>query len=281
MNQCWAWRGNCTLSKPRALLPKLTAPGYACYNSKVFESSDGCPQMHTRFIDQFDVVLLDVSHTFMFNVDRFSDAEDYGVTYCQIGGNLLSNGKVRRAISALFDNMLADYENPNCYNSFHPVSSYLEVLPESKDLPVGEIRLLAQVFAMHEVGTIPATHVKALHQLHETHRLGIVSNIWSSSDLYFREFERAGIRNLFDVIIFSSDHSHIKPSPYIFAKAVEALDVDRSKIVFVGDSLKRDIAGAKAAGLSSVWINTGISQINQNILVPELVIQDLRDLIER
>lgn len=39
--------------------------------------------MHTRFIDQFDVVLLDVSHTFMFDVDRFSDAEDYGATYAR------------------------------------------------------------------------------------------------------------------------------------------------------------------------------------------------------
>ena len=237
--------------------------------------------MHTRFIDQFDVVLLDVSHTFMFDVDRFSDAEDYGATYRQIGGNLLSNGEICRIISALFDNMLADYENPNCYDSFPPVFNYLEVLPKSEDLPADEIRLLAQVFAMHEVGIIPATHAKALHQLHETHRLGIVSNIWSSSDLYLREFQRVGIRNLFDVIIFSSDHSHIKPSPYIFSKAIEELDVDRSKIVFVGDSLKHDIAGAKAAGLSSVWINLGISQIDQSASVPELIIKDLRELIER
>ena len=237
--------------------------------------------MHTRFIDQFDVVLLDVSHTFMFDVDRFSDTEDYSATYRQIGGNLLSDGEIRRTISMLFDNMLADYENPNCYNSFPPVSNYLKVLPESKDLPVDEIRLLAQVFAMHEVGTIPVTHAKALHRLHETHRLGIVSNIWSSSNLYLREFERVGICNLFDVIIFSSDQGCVKPSSYLFAKAIEVFDVDRSKIVFVGDSLKHDIAGAKAAGLSSVWINTSISQIDQSTPVPELIIKDLQDLIER
>ena len=237
--------------------------------------------MDTRFIDQFEVVLLDMSHTFMFNVDRFSDAEDYGATYRQIGGNLLSNGEINRAISALFDNMLADYENPICYDSFPPVSSYLGILPESKDLPSDEIQLLAQVFAMHEVGTIPATYAKVLYRLHETHRLGVVSNIWSSNDLYLREFERVGIRNLFDVIIFSSDHSHIKPSPYIFAKAIEILDVDRSRIVLVGDSLNRNIAGAEAASLSSVWIAAGMSQIDKRVPVPEFVIQDLRNLIER
>ena len=237
--------------------------------------------MHARFIDRFDVVLLDVSHTFMFDVDRFSDTEDYGTTYRQIGGNLLSNGEIHRTIAALFDSMLADYEDPNCYGSFAPVFSYLKVLPESKDFPASEIQLLARVFAMHEVGTIPGTYAKALHRLHETHRLGVISNIWSSNDLYLREFERVGVRNLFDVIIFSSDYSCIKPSPDIFAKAIEALDVDCAKIVFVGDSLKHDIAGAKAAGLPSVWINTGISQIDQSTPVPELIIKDLRNLIER
>lgn len=237
--------------------------------------------MHTRFIDQFDVVLLDVSHTFMFDVDRFSDTEDYAATYRQVGGNLLSDGEIHRTIAALFDSMLADYEDPNCYDSFPSVFSYLKVLPESKDCPAGEIRLLARVFAMHEVGTIPATHVRALHRLHETHRLGIVSNIWSPNDLYLREFERVGIRNLFDVIIFSSDHGCVKPSSHLFAKAIEALDVDRSKIVFVGDSLKHDIAGAKAAGLPSVWINTGVNRITQSIPTPELIIRDLQDLIER
>ncbi len=237
--------------------------------------------MPTRFIDQFDVVLLDVSHTFMFDVDRFSDTEDYETTYHQIGGNLLSSGEIHRTIAALFDSMLADYEDPNCDDLFPSIFSYLKVLPESKDLPAGELQLLARVLAMHEVGTIPATHAKALHRLYETHKLGVISNIWSSNDLYFREFERVGIRDLFDVIIFSSDHSCIKPSPYIFAKAIEVLGVDRSKIVFVGDSLKHDIAGAKAAGLSSVWINTDASQIDQSTPTPELIIKDLRDLIER
>ena len=237
--------------------------------------------MHKQFIDQFEVILLDMSHTFMFNVDRFTDTEDYGATYRRIGGNLLSNGDIHRVIAALFENMLADYENANCYDSFSPVSSYMQVLPESKGLSVDEIQLLTQVFAMHEVGTIPATHAEALRRLHETHRLGVVSNIWSSSDLYFREFERVGIRNLFDVIIFSSDHGRIKPSPSIFAQAIEAFNVDRSKIVFVGDNLNRDMKGAKAAGLSSVWIHTGISQFDNRTPAPELVIQDLRDLIDR
>jgi HAD superfamily hydrolase (TIGR01509 family) len=216
----------------------------------------------------------------MFNGDRFSAADDFGATYRRLGGRMLSSEKVCRIISTVFDKMLSDYRNSDYYDQFPSVLSYLKATPESKDLPESEIRLLEQVFAMHEAGTVPDTRAEVLHRLHETHRLGIVSNIWSKSDLYLREFERAEIRELFDVIIFSSDHGHIKPSPYLFAKAMEAFAVERSKVVFVGDSLKRDIAGAKAVGLSAVWIDTGIGgKVDMSIPRPDLVIQDLRDLL--
>jgi hypothetical protein len=33
--------------------------------------------MSPRFIDRFDVILLDMARTFMFNVDRFSEEEDF------------------------------------------------------------------------------------------------------------------------------------------------------------------------------------------------------------
>lgn len=244
--------------------------------------------MTGRFIDRFSVILLDMGRTFMFDADRFSDSEDYGATYHQIGGSRLNNEEVHRVISVLFDRVLSDYRNPDYYDSSPPVLSYLKAIPESKHLPEMEIDLLEQVFAMHEAGTIPDTHAEALHRLYETHGLGIVSNIWSKSDLYLKELERAGVRSLFDVIVFSSDHGHIKPSPYLFAKAIEAFEVDRSKIVFVGDSLKRDVAGAKAAGLSAVWIDrskppvhdTGIDRVNGSVSTPDLIIQDLRDLLE-
>lgn len=236
--------------------------------------------MKTRFIDKFDVILLDMGRTFMFDVDCFSDSEHYGATYHQIGGRRLGDRKVHRVISALFDNMLSDCRNPDYYDRFPSVLSYLKAIPESKCLPERETKLLERVFEMHEVGTIPDTHAEALRQLQETHQLGVVSNIWSGSDLHLREFERAGIRDLFDVIIFSSDYGHIKPSPYLFVKAIEVFEVDRSRIVFVGDSLKRDIAGAKSVGLSAVWIDTGTGEANESAVNPDLVIQDLRDLLE-
>lgn len=236
--------------------------------------------MKTRFIDSFDVILLDMGNTFMFNVDRFSDYEDFGETYRQVGGNTLSDEDVRTAILAIFNRMLSDSRNPSYYDCFPSVLIYLMDTPESKCLPESEIKLLELVFAMHEVGAIPESHAEALKHFHETHRLGVVSNAWSKSDIFLTEFERAGIRELFDVIIFSSDYGCIKPSVKLFSKAVEQVGIDSSKIVFVGDSLMRDVAGAKAIGLSAVWLDMGVSNVGEDTPKPDLVIHDLQDLME-
>lgn len=235
--------------------------------------------MLPHFIDRFEVILLDMVRTFMFDADRFSAADDFAATYRRIGGHMLNDGEVRQIISSVFGTMLTDSLNPHYHDRFSAVLSYLETLPLSQELPKGELGLLEHVFALHEIGVIPDTHTAALRRLRETHKLGVVSDIWSRSDLYMQEFERAGVRELFDVIVFSSDHGHLKPSPYLFTKAIEAVAGDRAKIVFVGDSLRRDIAGAKAVGLSTVWLNASNDTVEEDAPIPGLVIQDLRELL--
>ena len=108
----------------------------------------------------------------------------------------------------------------------------------------------------------------------------MVSNIWCTSDLDLAELERVGVRDLFDVLVFSSDHGHTKPSPYLFERALEAFSVDRSTAVFVGDGLKRDVGGARAVALSAVWINAENAPCDPGLPKPDLVVRDLRDLLE-
>ena len=175
--------------------------------------------------------------------------------------------------------MLKDNRNPEYYDRFPPILHYLRTIPESRNLPEDEIDLLERVFAMHKVGAIPDSHAEALRHLHETHRLGLVSNIWAKKDLFLAEFDRVGVTELFETIIFSSDYECLKPSPILFAKAIESFGVARSKIVFVGDSLKRDIAGAKAVHLAAIWIDKGIDKIGEGSPSPDLIIQDLRELV--
>src|SRR5205814_6992202 len=142
------------------------------------------------------------------------------------------------------------YADPRAFQHFPSVRSCVAQIATPQGLSEREVALLERVIARHEVGVIPPAYAAVLRRLAQTHRLGIVSDIWSTSELYLQELRCAEIHALFDVIVFSSDYGCVKPSPSLFIKAMEALAVERPQIVFVGDSLTRDIVGAKASGLA-------------------------------
>lgn len=231
------------------------------------------------FINKFDVLLLDVGHTFMFGCYRFFDTEEFAATYRSLGGIVLADELVNKIIFTVSRRIKADGKNPANYECLPSVLSYLQKHPEAKDLAASELSLLEQVFAHHEVGVISQKHIEVLHQLRKTHRLGIISNIWSRKDIFLKEFDNVGIRDLFDVIVFSSDYGWIKPSTKLFDRAIEFFDVDRDKIVYIGDHIMRDVGGAKTAGLSTIWINRRGKQVNQSMAIPDLIIRDLQELI--
>lgn len=235
--------------------------------------------MPSHFIDQFSVILLDMARTFMFNVDRFFGEEDFAATYQQIGGETLSDNKVRQIIRNLHSAISTDYQDPRLMNCFPSVRQHLQALPSFQSLPSQELDLLEQVFALHEVGEIPPSHAQALHKLRQTHRLGVVSDIWSKKDLFLQEFERAGVLELFDTIIFSSDHGYVKPSFQLFRQALDAFPVERGQIVFVGDSWQRDIIGAKSEKLSAIWINSDNQPIRNGVHKPDLIVRSLLDIL--
>ena len=112
--------------------------------------------MGKRFIDTFDTILLDMGRTFMFDVDRFSPAEDFGATYRTVGGRALKDEQVREVILSVFDRMLADSRDPAHYDRFASLRSYLGADPRTTGLPENEIDCLERAFALHEVGTVPA-----------------------------------------------------------------------------------------------------------------------------
>jgi HAD superfamily hydrolase (TIGR01459 family) len=49
-----------------------------------------------------------------------------------------------------------------------------------------------------------------------------------------------------------------KPDPAIYAPTLALLGTERCRTLAVGDSLRTDIAGAKAAGIDSCWVLSGI-----------------------
>jgi HAD superfamily hydrolase (TIGR01549 family) len=80
--------------------------------------------------------------------------------------------------------------------------------------------------------------------------VGIISN---SEGQLAELVEELGYGSLFAVVIDSGRVGVDKPNPRIFQLAAEALGVDLSQIVHVGDAWEADVLGARAAGAQAIW----------------------------
>src|SRR3989454_4079969 len=90
-----------------------------------------------------------------------------------------------------------------------------------------------------------------LRRLARHARLGIVSNFYGN---LARVCDDAGIRSFFSVLVDSAEIGCTKPAPRIFQHALDALGVSAAKATFVGDSLPRDMAGARDVGMRHIWL---------------------------
>jgi FMN phosphatase YigB (HAD superfamily) len=231
----------------------------------------------TRILDRYQVILLDMNGTFMFEEDRFGPAHDYHATYRALGGTQLRSEELRQAVSQCYDQLSTHYSDPSHCDCFPQVR---EVLTETcTSLPQSEIDLIEAAFARHELGQVPAEYAAALRWLSKSHTLGVVSNIWSKKPLWLDEFRRAGILDLFAALVFSSDGPSIKPSPLLFRQALATLGVPLSSVVYVGDSLRCDVGGASATGIASVWVNRKGTTRPNGSPVPTFEVRSLLELV--
>ncbi len=68
-----------------------------------------------------------------------------------------------------------------------------------------------------------------------------------------------------------------KPSPPIFEMALERLDCRPTEATIVGDSVEADLAGGRAVGMATVWVDPDKADHAQ----ADLVVRDLAELLER
>ncbi len=73
------------------------------------------------------------------------------------------------------------------------------------------------------------------------------------------ELDRLGLTPLFDGIYLSSDWGCKKPDPLFFAFLLRGQAIDPARAVMVGNDGACDCLPAKAAGLSTVYLRSGLS----------------------
>ena len=83
-------------------------------------------------------------------------------------------------------------------------------------------------------------------------QLGIISNFDSR---IYSVLQSLGLSSYFGSVTISTQVRAAKPSPQIFAAALEKHDCLPESAWHIGDSVIEDYQGAKAAGLRGIWIN--------------------------
>lgn len=85
-------------------------------------------------------------------------------------------------------------------------------------------------------------------------RAGLCSNAPYRVLSLHAQLAHVGLDTHLDSVVFSAEIGWRKPSPRIFAAALDALGTPASATVMVGDSEVQDIAGARAAGMRAVLL---------------------------
>lgn len=203
-------------------------------------------------LGDFDTILLDMNGTFMFGHDRFGAEENYGATYKKLGGKLPEH-EASGMVQAVFEYLEARYPDPACRERFPSLDAALDVTT-TQTVSDADRQRLVTTFAQHELGTVSPEYAEALRELGEKFRLGLVADIWAPREQWLAEFARAGVLDVFKALSFSSDDGVVKPSGKPFIKVLAAMGADPATTVMIGDSVRRDLGGATAAGLPCILV---------------------------
>lgn len=137
------------------------------------------------------------------------------------------------------------------------MSKKLIIFTDSGDTIIDEAtQVYNDRYIVQEASFIPGAD-RVLRQLHEEgYTIALVADgEWESVQNVYR---RSGLDDCFDAWVVSEVVGQQKPAAIMFETAYEKLgltEADKSRIVMIGNNLKKDVAGANRQGLISVWLD--------------------------
>ncbi|MEM4360129.1 MAG: HAD-IA family hydrolase [Candidatus Bilamarchaeaceae archaeon] len=87
-----------------------------------------------------------------------------------------------------------------------------------------------------------------------------------------------GIDKIFKGVFISGACKKIKSDGGLFSHALEKTGLNADEVIMVGDSYERDIIGAFAAGIESIWVNKKGEKAPSEVAKPRAVIKNVNEL---
>jgi len=122
--------------------------------------------------------------------------------------------------------------------------------------------------------------VKTVQRLSVKMKLGIISDTGLTPGSVIRRYlSEKGLLSYFSATVFSDELGYCKPDVRAFMKALGLLGTKPAEAMHVGDLLRTDVAGAKAAGMKAVWLKVRDGERVEGV-VPDYVITYLPQLLK-
>ena len=150
--------------------------------------------------------------------------------------------------------------------------SLADFITTHSGVPASEHEAIAMTIARHEVGKVPAWAALALRSVAEKSAIAIVSNVWAPSHCWKEELVASGIAPILATAIFSTEVGAIKPSARPFLAALDAVGASPDEVLFVGDSLERDILPAKKLGMFTCLVGSSAPGAVADFHVPSIAV---------
>jgi putative hydrolase of the HAD superfamily len=119
--------------------------------------------------------------------------------------------------------------------------------------------------------------LEVLHRLRAAGlRIGLLTN--GAASLQREKIEASGLGMFFHAAVVSGEIGTGKPEPEIFRYLLKSLAVEPADALMVGNSLARDIAGGKRAGLATCWLALEGEEEPIGLAEPDFTISSLGEL---
>jgi len=118
---------------------------------------------------------------------------------------------------------------------------------------------------------------ETLPLLAEKHRLAVICNTGVTPGVILRQLmKKDKIFDYFQFLVFSDEVAWAKPNAAIFKYTLENIQMTSQQAAHIGDNEHTDVAGAKAAGMTTVWLAP-----DKTYTVPEADyhVQSVRELL--
>jgi FMN phosphatase YigB (HAD superfamily) len=117
-------------------------------------------------------------------------------------------------------------------------------------------------------------------------RVAVAANTFDPPGLFRADLDEQGIGGRADAVVLSCEVGVRKPHPCFYAAVLDALGTDAGAVMFVGDSLRDDVAGPSEAGMRgclATWYRKDQEGLGRGVTIctePLHVLQILEGIVE-